>query len=148
MERHLVTMTWRGRRLARSRGASGRPRRLVTLAATLVLGPAAALAAMTSVATPASATTVPPAPTGWTTAFSDSFSGAAGSGADSQWTYDTGTQYNGSGCTANWGTGEVESNTSSTANVSEDGSGHLNITPVKSGSAWTSGRPPPETSTT
>jgi hypothetical protein len=92
------------------------------------------------VATPASATTVPPAPTGWTTAFSDSFSGAAGSGADSQWTYDTGTQYNGSGCTGNWGTGEVESNTSATANVSQDGSGHLNITPVKSGSAWTSGR--------
>jgi Carbohydrate binding module (family 6) len=83
---------------------------------------------------------VPPPPSGWTTTYSDSFSGAAGSGADSGWTYDTGTQYNGTGCAANWGTGEVESNTSSTANVSEDGSGHLNITPVKSGSSWTSGR--------
>jgi beta-glucanase (GH16 family) len=72
--------------------------------------------------------------------FSDSFSGAAGSHVDSQWTYDTGTQYNGSGCTASWGTGEVESNTNSTANVALDGSGHLNITPVKSGSSWTSGR--------
>jgi len=140
MERHLVTMTWRGRRPAGSRRAGGRPRRLVALAATLVLGPAAAVAVLTSVATPASATTVPPPPSGWTTAFSDSFSGAAGSGVDSQWTYDTGTQYNGSGCTGNWGTGEVESETSSTANVSEDGSGHLNITPVKSGSSWTSGR--------
>jgi len=112
----------------------------VSLAAALALGPAAALAALTSVAVPASATTVPAPPSGWTTAFSDSFSGSAGSGVDSQWTYDTGTQYNGSGCTANYGTGEVESNTSSTANVSEDGSGHLNITPVKSGSSWTSGR--------
>jgi hypothetical protein len=72
--------------------------------------------------------------------FGDSFSGAAGSGVDSNWTYDTGTQYHGTGCAANWGTGEVESNTSSTANVSEDGSGHLNITPVNSGGSWTSGR--------
>ncbi len=136
MERHLVTRTWRQRRSAGSR----RGRRLAALAATLALAPAAALAVLTSVAGPASATTVPAPPSGWTTAFSDSFSGSAGSGADSQWTYDTGTQYNGSGCAANWGTGEVESNTSSTANVSEDGSGHLNITPVKSGSSWTSGR--------
>jgi hypothetical protein len=135
MTRHLVTMMRRG-----ARPASGRPRRLVALAATLVLGPAAALAALAGAAVPANATTVPAPPSGWTTAFSDSFSGAAGSGADSQWTYDTGTQYNGTGCTANWGTGEVESNTSSTANVAEDGSGHLNITAVKSGSSWTSGR--------
>ena len=118
MERHLVTRTWRGRRPSGSRRAR---RRLAALAATLALAPAAALAVLTSVAGPASATTVPAPPAGWTTAFSDSFSGAAGSGADSQWTYDTGTQYNGSGCTGNYGTGEVESNTSSTANVSEDG---------------------------
>ncbi|HMD94646.1 MAG TPA: carbohydrate-binding protein [Trebonia sp.] len=106
----------------------------------IALGPAAVLATVIGAAPSASATTVPPPPSGWTTMFSDSFSGAAGSGADSSWTYDTGTQYNGTGCTANYGTGEVESNTSSTANVSEDGSGHLNITPVKSGSSWTSGR--------
>jgi hypothetical protein len=87
-----------------------------------------------------SATTVPGPPSGWTTTYSDSFSGSAGSGVDSGWTYDTGTQYTGTGCTANYGTGEVESNTSSTANVSEDGSGHLNITPVDSGGSWTSGR--------
>ena len=59
---------------------------------------------------------------------------------DSGWTYDTGTQYNGAGCTAQYGTGEVENNTSSTANVSEDGSGHLNVTAVNSGGSWTSGR--------
>ncbi len=98
------------------------------------------LAAVIGAAPSASATTVPSAPSGWTTAYSDSFSGAAGTGVDSSWTYDTGTQYSGTGCTANYGTGEVESNTSSTANVSEDGSGHLNITAVKSGSSWTSGR--------
>ena len=103
----------------------------------------ALLAAMvTSLAFTASssATTVPGPPSGFTTTYSDSFSGSAGSGVDSGWTYDTGTQYNGTGCTANYGTGEVESNTSSTTNVSEDGGGHLNITPADSGGSWTSGR--------
>jgi Carbohydrate binding module (family 6) len=113
---------------------------VATFAAVIALGPATVLAAVVGAAPPASATTVPAPPTGWTTAYSDSFSGAAGTGVDSSWTYDTGTQYNGTGCTANYGTGEVESNTSSTANVSEDGSGHLNITAVKSGTSWTSGR--------
>jgi hypothetical protein len=136
----LITRMWRGAKTAGKQEPRGRPRRLAALAATLALGPAVALAVVTGAVAPASATTVPPAPSGWTTAFSDSFSGAAGSGADSQWTYDTGTQYSGTGCTANWGTGEVESNTNSTANVSEDGSGHLNVTAVKSGSSWTSGR--------
>jgi beta-glucanase (GH16 family) len=81
-----------------------------------------------------------PGPPGWSTVFSDGFSGAAGSEVGPAWTHDVGTQYNGTGCTANWGTGEVESVTSSTANVSQDGSGHLNITPVRSGGSWTSGR--------
>jgi hypothetical protein len=36
----------------------------------------------------ASATTVPGPPPGWTTTYSDSFSGAAGSGVDSGWTHD------------------------------------------------------------
>jgi hypothetical protein len=113
---------------------------MAAIAAVIALGPAAAFAAVIGTAPSASATTVPPPPSGWTTAYSDSFSGAAGTGVDSSWTYDTGTQYNGTGCTANYGTGEVESNTSSTANVSEDGGGHLNVTAVKSGSSWTSGR--------
>jgi carbohydrate binding protein with CBM6 domain len=110
---------------------------LITLITALV--PAVTFLAVSG-APAAQAGTVPPPPTGWTTAFSDGFTGAAGSGVDSNWTYDQGTQYSGSGCTGNWGTGEVESETSSTANVSQDGSGHLNITPVKSGSSWTSGR--------
>jgi len=84
--------------------------------------------------------TVPAAPSGWTTAFSDDFAGSAGSGVDSQWTYDQGTQYNGTGCTGNWGTSEVETNTDSTANVALDGNGDLNITPVENNGSWTSGR--------
>jgi DNA-binding LacI/PurR family transcriptional regulator len=139
MRSHLITSMWRGTNPWGARSTK-RPRRAAAVAAVIALGPAAVLAAVIGAAPSASATTVPPAPSGWTTAYSDSFSGAAGSGVDSSWTYDTGTQYNGTGCTANYGTGEVESNTSSTANVSEDGSGHLNITPVKSGSSWTSGR--------
>ncbi len=122
-----------------------RPPRLVPgrRAAAAIGAVGALLAAMvTSLAFTASssATTVPGPPSGWTTTYSDSFAGSAGSRVDSGWTYDTGTQYNGTGCTANYGTGEVESNTSSTANVSEDGSGHLNITAVNSGGSWTSGR--------
>ena len=80
------------------------------------------------------------APAGWTAVFSDRFSGPAGSRVDPKWVYDIGTHYNGAGCPASWGTGEVESATRSTANVSEDGHGHLLIRPVKSGGRWTSGR--------
>ena len=67
----------------------------------LVLAALAVLVTVIPSAWRASASTVPPPPTGWSTVFSDSFSSAAGSHVDSQWTYDTGTQYNGSGCTAN-----------------------------------------------
>jgi len=77
---------------------------------------------------------------GWTTVFGDSFPGSAGSTLDSAWTYDTGDQYHGNGCQAQWGTGEVDTDTNSTSNVSEDGSGHVNITPVDINGAWTSGR--------
>jgi beta-glucanase (GH16 family) len=86
------------------------------------------------------ASAVSPSPAGWTTEFSDNFSGAAGSGPDSAWTDDIGTQYHGTGCQGNWATGETETDTNSTANVSEDGSGPLNITPVDTNGAWTSGR--------
>ena len=124
-------------RLTRTRNGKGR---VVCVAVLTALVPAAVFLASATAAPAASATTVPPPPSGWTTTFSDSFSGSAGSGVDSSWTYDQGTQYNGSGCTGNWGTGEVESETNSTANVSEDGSGHLNVTPVDNGGSWTSGR--------
>jgi hypothetical protein len=87
-------------------------------------------AAATSVAAPAA---VPGPPSGWSTVFSDDFSGSSGSGIDSQWIYDTGPG-------SNFGTGEIETMTSSTSNVHQDGNGNLDLTAIGSGSSWTSGR--------
>jgi hypothetical protein len=87
-------------------------------------------AAATSAAAPAG---VPAAPAGWSTVFSDDFTGAAGSAADSQWMYDT-------GAGSSFGTGEIETMTNSTSNVSLDGNGDLGITALDSNGVWTSGR--------
>jgi hypothetical protein len=76
---------------------------------------------------------VPAPPPGWSTIFSDDFNGASGSGVGSQWKYDTGPG-------SSFGTGEIETMTSSTSNVHLDGSGNLDITALGSGSSWTSGR--------
>ena len=76
---------------------------------------------------------VPGPPSGWSTIFSDDFNGGAGSGADSNWMYDTGPG-------SNFGTGEIETMTNSTSNVHLDGNGNLDITALRSGSSWTSGR--------
>ena len=83
---------------------------------------------------------VPPTPAGWTLVFSDDFNGAANTGVNtSNWLYDIGTSYPGGA--ANWGTGEVETMTNSTANVFLDGAGHLAIKPLRNSSGqWTSGR--------
>jgi hypothetical protein len=83
---------------------------------------------------------VPGAPSGMTTVFSDDFTGSAGSGLNTaNWLYDTGTSYPGGA--ANWGTGEVETMTNSTANVYQDGGGNLVIKPIRDSSGhWTSGR--------
>jgi hypothetical protein len=83
--------------------------------------------------TKASAAAVPAPPSGWTTQFSDDFNGSSGSGADSNWIYDTGPG-------SNFGTGEIETMTNSTSNVHLDGNGDLDITANGSGSNWTSGR--------
>ncbi len=75
----------------------------------------------------------------WTETWNDEFSGTSGTAPSSaNWRYDTGTSYPGGA--ANWGTGEVESNTNSTNNVYLDGSGHLAIKPINSNGSWTSGR--------
>jgi hypothetical protein len=89
---------------------------------------------------PCARASVPPPPSGWTAVFSDDFTGAAGSGLNTaNWLYDTGTGYPGGA--ANWGTGEVETMTSSTQNVYQDGGGNLVIKPLRDGSGrWTSGR--------
>src|SRR5579871_460633 len=77
----------------------------------------------------------------WTQIWGDEFNGAANTGVNtSNWLYDTGTGYGCSGCPSGWGTGEVESMTNSTANVYQDGSGHLVIKAINSGGNWTSGR--------
>jgi hypothetical protein len=115
------------------------------LALTATLPAAAAAAAPLAVAAPTTAAApatrgglaapraVPAPPSGWQTVFSDDFNGPAGSGADSQWMYDTGPG-------SNFGTGEIETMTNSTSNVHLDGNGNLDITALGSGSSWTSGR--------
>jgi len=75
----------------------------------------------------------------WNLIWSDEFNGAAGTGVNTaNWLYDSGTSYPGGA--ANWGTGEVETMSSSTANVYQDGAGHLAIKPILSNGTWTSGR--------
>jgi beta-glucanase (GH16 family) len=97
------------------------------------------VAASISLATSADAA-VPSAPTGMRLIFSDDFSGAAGTGLNrSNWLYDIGTSYPGGA--PNWGTGEIETMTDSTANVYHDGQGRLAIKPIRDASGrWTSGR--------
>jgi hypothetical protein len=90
-------------------------------------------------AAPTAGATVP-SRAGWSLAWSDDFSGPANTGLNtSDWLYDIGTGYPGGA--PNWGTGEIETMTSSTANVSTDGAGHLAIKPIRDSSGrWTSGR--------
>ncbi|MFD5073491.1 glycoside hydrolase family 16 protein [Streptomyces sp. NPDC058371] len=110
-------------------------RALIAVFSTLSLAAAAA----TAVTLPANAS-APPPPSGWSQVFLDDFNGAAGSGVNtSDWRYTTGTGYPGG--PANFGTGEVETMTSSTNNVSLDGAGNLRITPRRDAAGnWTSGR--------
>ncbi|MEU9889398.1 discoidin domain-containing protein [Sphaerisporangium sp. NPDC051011] len=83
-------------------------------------------------------TTEPPGT--WTPVWRDDFDGPAGtSPSAANWILRTGTQYPGGA--ANWGTGEVETMSASTANVSLDGAGRLSIKAIKDGAGnWTSGR--------
>jgi hypothetical protein len=107
----------------------------------MVIGPPSAAAAPPSAARSAPAvapSAVPAPPTGFSTTWSDDFTGAAGAALNTDtWRYDTGA---GSG----FGTGEIETMTNSTANVFQDGSGHLVLRALHSGtdpnSGWTSGR--------
>jgi beta-glucanase (GH16 family) len=103
------------------------------------------VAVLATMATPScgsnESTAVIPSPSaGWTRVWGDDFNGAAGTGVNrANWLYDLGHGYPGG--PPNWGTGEVESMTDSTANVRQDGDGHLLITPVRdSAGNWTSGR--------
>ena len=79
---------------------------------------------------------------GWILVWNDDFNGPANSGVNREnWLYDTGTGYGCPGCPAQWGTGEIETMTDSTENVSLDGGGHLVIKPIRAADGtWTSGR--------
>jgi hypothetical protein len=76
-------------------------------------------------------------PPGFSLTWSDDFNGAAGTGIDSNWKYDTGPG-------SSFGTGEIETMTNSTSNVFQDGASHLVLQALHSGtdpsSGWTSGR--------
>ncbi|MEV7770686.1 SGNH hydrolase domain-containing protein [Kitasatospora sp. NPDC086791] len=78
---------------------------------------------------------------GWTQLLRDDFDGPAGSRPSAaNWQYDLGTCY--PGCpAAQWGTGEIETMTDSTANVRLDGRGALEIVPTRDAAGqWSSGR--------
>src|SRR5690242_20900105 len=81
---------------------------------------------------------VPAPPSGFTLTWSDDFTGAANTGLNTtDWKYDV-------AAGSTYGTGEIESTTSSTANVYQDGTGNLVIKAIHTGtnptSGWTSGR--------
>jgi beta-glucanase (GH16 family) len=82
----------------------------------------------------------PAPPPGFSTVWSDDFSGAAGTlPSSANWLFDTGTGYPGGA--DHWGTGEIETMTNSTNNVYLDGNGHLAIRPVRDDAGnWTSAR--------
>ncbi|GGZ38893.1 glycoside hydrolase family 16 protein [Streptomyces poonensis] len=110
-----------------------RPLRRALLAVVSALSLAAAGASVAEASAPAP-------PSGWTQVFVDDFNGAAGTGVNTaNWQYATGTGYPGG--PTGWGTGEIETMTSSTSNVALDGNGNLRITPRRDAAGnWTSGR--------
>ncbi|MGS2618035.1 carbohydrate-binding protein [Micromonospora sp. LZ34] len=111
-------------------------RRRLRLALALLTATTTVLAGVTVTANAA----VPPPASGWSLVWSDDFTGSAGTlPSASNWIIDTGTSYPGG--PPNWGTGEIQTYTASTANVSHDGGGNLRITPLRDGSGrWTSAR--------
>ncbi|KAK9776946.1 putative Family 16 glycosyl hydrolase [Seiridium cardinale] len=83
---------------------------------------------------------VVPAISGYTLTWSDDFTGGTNAPpSSSNWITDTGTSYPGG--PAAWGTGEVQTYTSSVANLRQTGRGFLEIVAQKSSAGqWTSGR--------
>jgi beta-glucanase (GH16 family) len=99
------------------------------------LGLAVVAALVAMVAMPGvSLASAPAPPAGFTTAFVDDFNGASGSSVSSaNWRFDTGQGI--------FGTGEIETMTSSTSNVFLDGQGNMHVRALRdSAGNWTSGR--------
>ena len=67
----------------------------------------------------------------WNEIWNDEFNGAANTPVDSQWQFDLGT---------GWGNNQQETDTNSTANIYQDGNGHLAIKAINNNGSWTSGR--------
>ena len=127
-------------RLIRSPGRLATGLLALTLTITSAIGVTAAAAPAPSVekAAVVQPSAVPAPPAGFSTTWSDDFSGAANTGLDTgNWRYDAGPG-------SSFGTGEIETTTTSTDNVYQDGSGHLVLKALHSGSdpnaGWTSGR--------
>jgi hypothetical protein len=130
----LIPLPRIGRAAGRRAGPGKQPKRRSLLATTALIASCltGAVAATVAVAPTALAGTVPPAPSGWNTVFSDNFAGAAGSAPSAQnWFYDIGSGY---------GTGEIENTTNSTSNVYLDGNGDLTLKAIDTNGTWTSGR--------
>jgi beta-glucanase (GH16 family) len=110
-----------------------RTRMLAVASATLALAGSVGLAVNADAA-------LPPPPAGWTQVWADDFTGAANTlPSSSNWIFDLGTSYPGG--PAQWGTGEIQTYTNSTSNISQDGAGNLRITPIRgSNGQWTSAR--------
>lgn len=100
---------------------------------------AIAAASLLGVAAAGNAAVAPP-PSGFTSLFSDDFTGSEGSPPDAgTWNFDIGTSYPGG--PARWGTEEIQSYTSDAANIGLDGQGNLRITPRRAADGtWTSAR--------
>jgi hypothetical protein len=83
---------------------------------------------------------IPAAPDGWAVQFADDFNGPAHTlPSAARWRFSLGHGYPGG--PDNWGTGEIQSYTADTANVSLDGRGTLLITPRQDEpDRWTSAR--------
>jgi len=79
---------------------------------------------------------------GWHVLFSDDFSGPAGQApSKAKWRYDVGHRYPGPGAPPNWGTGEIQTYSADSGNISLDGHGDLQITPRRDAAGhWTSAR--------
>ncbi len=110
-----------------------RTRLLAVAAVTVALAGSAAVAATANAA-------LPPPPAGWTQVWADDFTGAANTLPNGgNWIIDLGTSYPGG--PPQWGTGEIQTYTNSTGNVSHDGAGNLRITPLRDAAGnWTSAR--------